>query len=564
MIKTKIKEKIADALVKLNIEKIDFNIEEPANTAFGDYATSLPLKLSKELRKNPFEIAELIAKKIAPDEFIEKIEAVKPGFVNFWISKPYLVNKLKESEKSFHEFSRFHFGINKKIIVEFAHPNTHKLFHIGHLRNITTGEAIVRILEAAGNKIVRANYQGDVGMHIAKCLWRIAKLKKEKGESLFKGLELPEKIKLLGRAYSEGNKAFEEDPHAKEEIVEINRKIYDKHPEIFPLWKETRQWSLDYFDAIYKRVYSHFDRFFFESELPKRGVEIAKEALEKNVLKKSEGAIVFDGKQYGLDTRVFINSLGLPTYEGKELALAEAEFKEFGDIDKCIHIVGPEQASFFKVTFKVEELLNPEKYKDKQRHLIYGWVRLKHGKMSSRSGNVVQGTWLLDEAKDKIRNKFKCDPETAEVLAVASVKYSFLKTSTANETVFDFDESVSIEGNSAPYLIYTYVRARSVLNKEILSVMTDNIKLNADEHTLLRLINKFPETVYHASSNLSPSVITTYLYDLAQAYNNFYQKNPILKSTPEIKTFRLALTKSVSEILKHGLRLLGIETVEHM
>src|SRR3989338_242801 len=256
------------------------------------------------------------------------------------------------------------------------------------------------MLEFSGATVVRANYQGDIGLHIAKCLWGIKKLGLKTIPSLDK------KIKFLGKAYTTGSKAYEEGENAKNEIIEINKKLYEKEPKTTKLWEETRKWSLDYFDKIYKRVYTKFDRLYFESEVAEPGIKISKDALKRGFLKRSEGAVIFDGEPYGLDKRVFINNLGFPTYEAKELGLAQLEFSEFGNINKAIHVVGPEQSSFFKVTFKVEELLNQRKFKDKQVHLAYGWVRLKEGKMSSRLGNVVEGEFLLDELKKSILEKY--------------------------------------------------------------------------------------------------------------------------------------------------------------
>jgi arginyl-tRNA synthetase len=342
--------------------------------------------------------------------------------------------------------------------------------------------------------------------------------------------------------------------------------IYDRDPEIMPLWTETRQWSLEYFDQNYKRFYSHFDRLYFESEFYERGVEIVNDALKKGILEKSQGAIIFNGKKYGIDTRVFVNSLGFPTYEGKEPALAEKEFTDFGELDKAIHVVTPEQTSFFKVTFKVEELLDEKKYKDKQYHLIYEWVKLKAGKMSSREGNIIEANWLIDEVKKKILEKSKCDEKTAEVLAVASVKYSFLRNGTQTIIHFDIDESIAVDGNSAPYLIYTYVRCLSVLKKsnDNNEIVEQFDKANVDELNVLRLVNQFPEIVQQAAIQLSPNLIANYLYDLTQRYNYFYQKNKILESEKETKIFRLMLTKAVGKIIKEGLYLLGIKTVEKM
>lgn len=578
MIKDQLLKNLKEAITKtdIKVEEKDLDLQPPANPNFGDYATTIALKLAKKLKKSPLEVANNIIKNLSKNNLIEKAEVIKPGFINFWISNQYLLSIAKQIAQNKIEFNPVHFGTAKKIMVEYAHPNPLKLFHIGHLRNISTGESIVRILKASSNQVIRTNYQGDIGLHIAKCLWQIRKIVSEQGKQVFKNKNLAEKIQFIGKAYAQGNKAYENDEETKAEIIEVNKMIYEQNTEIMPLWKETRQWSLKYFETIYKRVYTIFDRLYEESEFTKRGLEIAYNALEKNILEKSKGAIIFNGKKYGLDTRVFINALGFPTYEGKELALAEKEFSEFGQIDKCIHVVGPEQTSFFKVTFKVEELIDPKKYKNKQYHLVYGWVRLKHGKMSSRSGNIVEGTWLLDEAKKKILEKFKCNDVTAETLAVAAIKYSFLKNSIQNDTVFDFDESITIEGNSAPYLIYTYVRTQSVLKKEQSSNLTmkqsfdytqdkfNNKSMNYEEIDLLRTFYQSTEIIEKAALDLSPSYIATYLFKLAQKYNLFYQKHAILKSETGIRNLRLLLTKCVGEIIKNGLYLLGIKTVEKM
>lgn len=580
MIKDEILKNLQLVLKKIGVKDPDIDLGHPTNFDFGDYFTSVALKLTKQLKKNPLMIAEEIVKNLPKNNNIKKVEIVKPGFINFWIADVQLINRLTEIVEKNFSFPKYHLGENKKLMIEFAHPNTHKLFHIGHLRNISTGESLVRIFEAVGNKVIRGNYQGDVGLHIAKCLYGI-----KNSELKIKNLRtLQEKIEFIGKMYSFGTKAFEDDEKAKKEIIKINEMIYNRSQEIVPLWTETRQWSLDYFSENYKRFYSHFDRLYFESELPERGIKIVNELIKKGILEKSQGAIIFNGKKYGLDTRVFVNSLGFPTYEGKELALAEKEFSDFGELDKIIHTVTPEQTSFFKVTFKVEELIDEKKYKDKQYHLAYEWVKLKAGKMSSREGNVIEANWLIDEIKNKILGKFKCTEETAEILAVASAKYSFLKNGTQTIIHFDIDESIAVDGSSAPYLIYTYVRCQSVINKnqklEVKShpanggtkvksefnngTMEQWNNLNTDELNVLRLLNRFPEIVHQAATQLAPNLIANYLYDLAQKYNYFYQKNKILESEEKTKQFRLTLTTAVGKVIKEGLFLLGIKTVEKM
>ena len=571
MIKNQLKDNLKKALDKVGVKNIEPNVEVPAISDFGDYSSSVALKLTMEMKKNPLEIAKLIIDNLPTDKLIEKTEIVKPGFINFWISKEYLLKETQKIIENGFKFPSYYLGKEKKIMVEFAHPNTHKIFHIGHLRNITTGESIVRILKAVGNKVIRTNYQGDVGLHIAKCLYAL----KSKQSEISNLKTLNEKITFIGKMYTEGTQAYETDEKAKKEILKINKQIYDRDPEIFALWQKTRKWSLEYFDEIYKRVYSHFDRLYFESEMDKRGIEIVNEALKKGVLEKSQGAIIFNGKKYGIDTRVFINSQGFPTYEGKELALAEKELSDFGLLDKNIHVVTPEQTSFFKVTFKVEELINEKKFKNKQYHLIYEWVNLKEGKMSSRAGNIIAGEWILNQAKEKIIEKFNCDKNTAETLAVASVKYSFLKNSLKSAITFDFDESISLEGNSGPYILYTFVRTQSIFKK----IKNEDIpacrqagryieqisnSLNKDELMLLRIINQFSEIVYNAAANFSPIVIATYLYNLCQKFNLFYQNCPILTAEEDQKNFRLMLTRATGEIIEKGLYLLGIKTVEKM
>jgi arginyl-tRNA synthetase len=564
MIKNQIIKNIKTILNKLTDNKeIIIDLEPPTNINFGDYSTTIALKLSKILKKNPLEIAQEIKNNFPKDNSIEKIEIVKPGFINFWIANSLLINQLKDFSQERFYFENFHLGKNKKLMIEYAHPNTHKLFHIGHFRNISLGESLARIFESVGNKVIRANYQGDVGLHIAKCLWGI-KNSQIKIEDL---KTLHEKIAFIGKMYTEGTKAYEDNPKAKEEIIEINKQIYNQDEKILSLWQITRKWSLDYFAEIYQKLDTTFDRLYFESEMAKRAIDICQDALKKGILEKSQGAIVFNGKKYGLDTRVFINSLGYPTYEGKELALAEKEFSDFGEIDKNIHTVTPEQTSFFKVTFKVEELIDEKKYKDKQYHLAYEWVKLKTGKMASREGNIIETNWLINEIKKKIIQNFNSDEKTAETLAISSAKYSFLKNSPQTVIYFDIDESIAVDGNSAPYLIYTYVRCKSVIKKSQISNLKSQIynsNLKSDENNLIRKLYQFPEIVLKAGQQFSPNLIATYLYELSSQYNLFYQKNPILKADEETRNLRLAITQATANVIKKGLYLLGIKTVEKM
>ena len=564
MKETEIKNLIYEAVLKIQPNfgnEIHLTVPQ---LQFGDFSSNIALILAKTLKRNPMEVGEAIKSKIENHEAIESIQVLQPGFINCWLSKQTLISPLEQAVKNKFDIKPFWYGKEKKVMVEFAHPNTHKLFHIGHLRNIATGESVARMLATVGNTVVRTNYQGDVGLHIAKCLWGVKQMMKKNMNDIFDTLSLTEKNQLIGKAYSEGQTAYESSEDAKKEIGEINQQIYTQDAKIEDLWLKTRDWSIAYFEEMYTRLYSHFDRCYFESEVHEQGLITAKELLEKGILEKSEGAVVFNGEKYGLDTRVFINSLGFPTYEGKELGLAAKEFTDFGILDKCIHVVTPEQTSFFKITFKVEQLWDEKKFGNKQYHLAYEWVKLKDGKMSSRIGNVVEAAWLLDEIKKKILKKFENAGDITETLAVAAVKYSFLKNSTNTQVAFDIDESISLEGNSAPYILYTYVRTQSILGKETENSGQYPKEISPDEKQMMRLIYQYTEKVYKAASTLSPNLIAGYLYELSREYNLFYQKNPILKAEADQKYIRLMITQAVASILKHGLNLLGIQTVKKM
>ncbi len=563
---------------QLKLEEVQ--LEHPENEAFGDYSSNVAMRIKTSADKI---VGELQKQKL---DFIEKIE-IKNNFINFFLKTDYLLRELSQVDEKYGQGQNLK---SKKIMVEFCHPNTHKQFHIGHLRNICLAESIIRLLEFQGIQVIRANYQGDVGLHIAKAMygltWILLKEKKvvinemtlndiERLNKSLSEIKKKNQIVLLGKAYTKGAVLYEKDLIARKAIGEINKIIYNngKDSEIFSKYFEiyqlTRQWSLDYFETIYKRVYSHYDRCYFESQVHQKGKEAVLLGLKKGIFKQSKGAIIFPGSKYGLHDRVFITSEGNPTYEAKDMELGRLQFSEHHP-DLVVHIVGPEQAGYFQVVFKALAQLYSQT-KDKEYHLSYGWVRLKKGKMSSRSGNVVTGPWLLDEAKKRIKKSFPdLDQKTAEKIAVGAVKYSFLKVNPQTEVAFDFDESIALAGNSGPYLQYAYARCQSVLAKAKKSPQLPIAQLlhyspNDEEKAILRTFYKFGQIVAQASQDYSPNLLCQFLYDLCQKYNGFYNKHRIIGAKEqEMVNFRLALTKAVAQILQSGLDLLGIKTPEKM
>lgn len=541
----------------------NISLEVPENEQFGDYSTNIALK-SESGGINPQKKAEEIVSKLEKDDglkgVVEKIEIAGRGFINFFVKNDALLSNLIQIDSESEKYGKGDLLKGRKYVLEFAHPNTHKSFHIGHLRNIVTGEALSRIFSFSGADVVRVNYQGDVGLHIAKAIWGINKIGFNDPGDLHK------RAAFLGEAYTTGNCAFEADEQSKEEIYKINEALYQRGDgELMDLYEKTRQWSLDYFDYIYQRLGTKFDRLYFESEVADDGKKIAEEALKNGILRESDGAVIFPGSEYSLHDRVFISSRGVPTYEGKDLGLAKLQFKEFSP-DKLIHIVSTEQIDYFKVIFKALEFILPVT-KGIEEHIPYGWVRLKEGKMSSRTGNVVLGDWLLDEAKRKIGEKYNSEDETTEKVAVGAVKYSFLRNGINQEIAFDINESISLDGNSGPYLQYTFARTQSVLEKADMQNREGDVSKvvpEKEEALLLREILHFSETVELACRSYSPNLICNYLYRLAQKFNTFYNAHKILVEDKNVFELRLKLTQATGVIIKNGLYLLGIEAPRRM
>jgi arginyl-tRNA synthetase len=457
----------------------------------------------------------------------------------------------------------------KKIMVEYAHPNTHKEMHIGHMRTLITGEALSRIFEASGATVFRANYQGDIGPHVAKALYGIEILMKERGLALaeVEKWNNTAKAHFLGEGYVRGNKDYEAE---KEVIDSINTKLYQKDSSIQSLYEKTRGWSLDYYEDFYKRFYTHFDKLFFESEVAQAGKRIVEENVGK-VFRVENGATIFPGEHYGLHTRVFITQAGNPTYEGKEMGNAEAEYKAF-PFDLKMHIVASEQAGYFQVVFKALDLIDPEKFVGRQHHLSMGMVTLTDRKMSSRTGDVLTVDWLIDQVRarvEKLATEGKISSEkvdeTIEMITIGAIKYSVLRGGTGQNVAFDIETSVSLDGNSGPYLQYTYARTQSILTKSGISdlkLQGSNVQANAEELQLLRKLSQFNDVVVSAAENYAPNHLATYLFELAQGFNNFYQKHKVIGSKEE--DFRLSLVAATGNTLKRGLMLLGIHAPEKM
>src|SRR3989339_535745 len=562
-IKKELEKLTKEALGELGVETDVVHMEHPVDLAMGDYSTNVAMVYSKQFGQNPKELAEKIVERIkfTGTESLEKVEVAGAGFINFYLSKKFFEENLGTVLKAGDKYGSNENLKGKKIMVEYTDPNPFKQFHIGHLMSNTIGESIARIINFSGAEVKRAIYQGDVGIHVAKTIYSLMddvslreKFEEFRNSSVKNVTDLGLRIGLLGQAYALGDKKYNDDVEVKKQIVRINKKIYDKSDEeINSFYEVGKKWSLNFFEVIYDKLgmkpivdskdidsRKHFDFYYLESNTGVLGKKIVEEYLEKGVFEKSEGAIIFSEEKSSLHTRVFVNSEDLPTYEAKELGLAQIKFEEY-QYDKSIVITGNEVDGYFQVLLKAMEFIYPELAK-KTKHISHGMLRLPEGKMSSRTGNVQGAIELLGEVEKVVEKKFKESKDISVVnqVVLSAIKYSVLRSASGKDIIFDFDKSVSVEGNSGPYLQYTYARAKSVIEKA------------------------HPENIERAGEEYEPHYIATYLFELAQTFNSFYGNNKIADKTDKNAPYKVALTEAVAQIIKNGLNLLGIESPERL
>ncbi len=549
--------------IKLNDEKIISLIETPKDYSKGDFAFPCFI-LESQLEIPPNEIAIEIRESIKkfPEEF-QDVYTDGP-YINFFLNRKKLaLNLINEIKKEKENFGKGDLGKNKKTMIEFSQPNTHKAFHVGHIRGTSIGESLSRILEFSGDKIIRANYSGDTGMHIAKWIWCYLKYhskeKLNKDESWIASIYV-DAIKRLGKS-----KKFQE------EVSEINRKLETKEDKkINDLWKKTREFSIESWKKIYAELNTHFEIHFFESEMEKKGKKISEELVKEKIAIIDEGATIIKFENESLGVWVLLRKDGTVLYSAKDLALAKIKFEKY-KIDKNIYVIGSEQNHHMKQLFETLKLM---KFKQAElcEHISYGEVRLPTGKMSSRTGkNILYSDFIkkmIEHAKKGIEERDKKIlkkelEKKALTLSIAGIKYSMLKQSPKKKIIFDVKESLNFEGNTGPYLLYSYARANSIL-KKVKKIPTLEIPSELDENeikTILK-INEFKKEIYGAYNQLNPSLIANYSYELAKIFNEFYHSSKVIGDEKE--NFRLNLVEAFRQILKNSLNLLGINILEKM
>lgn len=550
---------IHDIVQQLFDQDVTVRLERP-DQKFGDYATNVAMQLAKPLGKNPREVAEQIAEALHGDEHFSEVTIAGPGFINLRLSDTTLLTLAERPIEKILEGQRF--------VVEYSCPNAFKELHTGHLYQTIFGDVLCKILEASGAHVDRTSFGGDVGLHVAKCLWgMVHTLGGEFPEKLSEIATSPfERAHWISQCYVTGAGAYEEDETAKQAIDELNKTVYGFHESddhtspLAQMYWTTRQWSYDYFEAFYHTINVDTMHYYPESTTAPVGLAVVKEQLAKGNLKESEGAVVYEGDpEKHLHTRVFITSKGLPTYETKDIGVIWMERRDY-DFTRRILLTGNDQKEYMRVVFDAAEIFDPT-LAGKMRHITNGTVRFADGKkMSSRLGNVSRAIDVVEIVREKVR-ELVADPALVDDVALGAIKYVFAKYRLGGDINFDIEETVSLTGNSGPYLQYAHARAASILAKatNAPSVQAD---FDENERLLVAKLGEFSEVVATSAADRMSHGICNYLYELAQEFNRFYEKAPIIGHEREAS--RLGLVTLYKQTLAAGLGLLGIVAPEKM
>ncbi len=562
---------LQDAGVKGEIKLSPVPKPEMGDLAFGCF------ELTKLQGKNPVECAKGVVAVIDSrlhgndknknGNLVVRVVAFGP-YVNFFlnsgiIAKNIISNIQKQGKK---------YGINnsqkgKKVIIEFPSNNTHKELHIGHLRNICLGNALTNIFSVNGVSISPINYLNDFGAHVAKCLWCL--LKFHANEKPPKGQEQ----KWLGEIYAEASIYLESHPEEKEQSFAMQKKLEARDKSIWTLFKKTRQWSIDGFDKAFKELGLKLDYTFYEQDVKDAGQKIVDELLKNKIATIGEGgAIILDLTAENLDIALLRKSNGAGLYLTSDLGLAVAKNKKYKNISESITLTGSEQNFYFKQLFRV---LQKAGYNYKMTHIGHGLVMLPEGKMSSRTGKVI----LYDDVRDEVYGKILQETErrhpdwnkkkiekTVWTVAMAAIKFDFLKHEADKTIIFDFAAATKFEGFTGPYVLYMIARINSILRKGKLSKNVDFNLLNSpEEKQLILMLGDYGEALKKAFANYNPSVLVKYSFDVAQAFSDFYAKHKVLSSEDKnLVKARLVLCLAVKQVLQNCLNILTIDTVEEM
>ena len=558
----RIRKAVGEFLTQKGAGSVSFVVERPTEAAHGDYTTNAALAAAKMLGKNPRELADELARHLIDalgESAASHVAVAGPGFVNITLAREAVAlataeadaqgsewGKAKTAEGGSPDASRSDAFRGKRVIIEYSNPNAFKEMHIGHLVGTVVGESISRLIENTGATVRRDTFGGDIGPNVAKALWGLR----------FNGVAEPTTAKEIGEAYVVGSNNYE--LGAKAEIDALNQEIYaGNNHEVMGLWRKGRDISVEEFRRIWKLLGTHFDFEFFDSDTTDIGVRVVTDGLNRGVFEKSDGAIIYNGEKKGVHTMVFITSHDTPTYEAKDIGLAFLK-EERWPSDISIIITGNEQAGRFKTVLAALTEVAPL-LAAKTRHITTGFLKLMSGKMSSRTGTIITASDFIRDVISRASER-NADPLIAEQVAIGAIKYMVLRQAPGSDIIFDPEKSLSLEGDSGPYLQYALVRAKKILSYD------DNGGGGTEEpaapYAIERVIMHYPEVAARAARELAPNILTTYLTELAAAWNSFYAVEQVLGSPEEAYKQRVA--RAFANTMTNGLALLGISAPERM
>ena len=557
-----------------NIFKQDFsekiNIENSTKKEFGDFQTNFAMMNSKVIGKNPREIATTLVENFKENDLIEKLEIAGPGFINIHLKNNFLNNEVKKIDNEKYDFSFL--NVDETVIIDYSSPNIAKRMHIGHLRSTIIGDAIKRILDFIGFKTISDNHIGDWGTQFGKLIVAYNKwLDKEAYEA--------DPIGELERIYVLFSDEAKKDPTLEDVARNELRKLQMGDEQNNKLWKEFIKISLKEYNKVYDRLGVKFDHYFGESFYNDLMPDVLEELKEKNIAKEDQGALVVFFEEDKLPPALVQKKDGSFLYATSDLATIKFRKNEL-NVDKAVYVTDERQQNHFKQVFEISEMLGAP-YNYEKSHVYFGIMRFGDGMIfSSRSGNIIRLVDLLDEAKKQVKSvideKNPNIPEDekekiAEIVGTGAIKYFDLSQNRTSDILFTWDKVLSFEGNTGPYLQYTYARIQSILRKlkeENISVKNNDIILDDMfdiERELAVALLRFPQTVVKSYETYRPNIIADYLFDTAKLFNNFYNSKSILKETDKkVMDARILLAQKTASILKQGLNLLGIETVDRM
>lgn len=564
----------------ITLDKID--VEYPANDTYGDFATSLPLSLSKTLKQKPMDIAKKLCYEISSFDSVfefdgqkhklfKSIKEASPGFINFELSDLWLKSLLLSPTPDFSDYGVQKGEHDKSVQIEFSAPNPCHSLHVGNTRNNFIGSSLVELYKYIGNKVISTNYMNDWSTSICKAMLIYKK---------FHDGETP-KIKpdhFVSDCYVAYGHEAEKDLLLDKELAEMFKKLEAGDAEVNALWRKIVDWSIEGFKETYKNENVYFDLWQYQSDYRNSGKEVVQMAINQGIAHKDDtGAVVADLEQYDIPNKVLLRSDGTSIYSTQDLQLAKDSFEKY-NLSKRIYVTDYRQTDYFKQIFKILKILGFA-WAGNLFHVPYGTVELPEGLMSSRKGLIATSddvmTKLTELEKLEMTESLKDISnieESAKKVALSAFRYGILKVDPKQNIIFRLEEVSKFEGNTGPYIMYTYARAKSVLEKasyeasnSLDSFVLSNHKLHQKEADLLKMFFKFCETVEQAALTFSPNLVANYVFDLAQKFNSFYAEVPIILAKSEgEKDFRLALVGMSSNYIKRALNLLGIDTVERM